>query len=123
MLLYEYDYEVIGNIDKKNLTEEDIGRLYVDSSNVKSFWFEDGTLGMGILTVEFLSGAIYEYYRVPYYVAKMFTKAPSYGRFMWKNIRGIYPYQRVDREIALNKYQKNIGKKPRKTQRSRFQGR
>lgn len=122
MILYEYDYEVLGNINKQNLTEEDLGRLYVDSSNVKSFWFEDGTMGMGTLTVEFLSDAIYEYYRVPYYVAKMFTKAPSYGRFLWKNIRGVYPYQRVSRDHAISKYEKNIGMKPRKAMRSRFQG-
>ena len=121
MILYEFDYELNTNKNLEYLTEEDIGRLYVDSSNIKSFWFKDDEVtGLGTLTVEFLSGAIYEYYRVSYRVAKMFTRAPSFGRFLWKNIRGVYPYQRVDADRAVSKYQKEIGQKPKKKRRSRF---
>lgn len=81
--------------NKKDLMEDDYGRLYVTSSNVHSFWYKEGTFGLGTLYIEFNSGAVYEYYRVPEYVVHFFTIAPSYGRFVWRNIRGRYPYKRI----------------------------
>lgn len=121
MKLYEYDFEVCKGLgDPKLLNEEDLGRLFVSSSNIQSFWFDEYKKGEkkpqlstavkdrdkksprfrrshaeGTLTVEFLSGAIYEYYYVPTHVAELFQTAPSYGRFLWKNIRGYYPYRRI----------------------------
>ena len=89
MKIYEID-------DRKNLLkEDDYGRLYVQSSNVHSIWYKQGKTKLGTLSVEFNSGAIYEYYRVPEVVMHFFVIAPSYGRFLWKNIRGKYPYKRV----------------------------
>lgn len=99
MKIYEYDYDMCDiplNEGVHTLTEENLERLFVSSSNVHSFWYEDKGDGTGTLTIEFNNGAEYEYYYVPYIVAKYFTVAPSYGRFVWKNIRGIYPYRRVD---------------------------
>lgn len=94
MELYEYDNE----ISKRLLTEEEFRIAYVDSSNIQSFWFKeeiDGW-GIGILTVEFRSGAQYEYYRVPTWLASKFaTEKVSFGKFFWANIRGRYPYRRV----------------------------
>lgn len=99
MILYEYDYDMCDiplTEGKYILNEEDLERLFVSSSNVHSFWFKDHGDGVGTLTIEFINGAEYEYYQVPYVVAKYFTMAPSFGRYVWKNIRGRYPYKRVD---------------------------
>ena len=99
MILFEYDYDMCDiplNESIQQLNEEDLERLFVSSSNVHSFWFKDDGDGIGTLTIEFNSGAEYEYYHVPYTVVKYFTVAPSFGRFVWKNIRGRFPYKRVD---------------------------
>ena len=99
MILFEYDYDMCDiplNESIQQLNEEDLERLFVSSSNVHSFWFKDSGNGIGTLTIEFNNGAEYEYYQVPYTVVKYFTVAPSFGRFVWKNIRGRYPYKRVD---------------------------
>lgn len=100
--LFEFDYDMLPGVDLEMLTEEDIGRLFVDSSNVKSFWYKSDPSGLGTLTVEFLSDTVYEYYDVPYQVAYFFTKAPSFGRFMWRNIRNKYDYERVNRNKAIS---------------------
>lgn len=75
-----------GNEPKGLIFEEDIGRTYVDSSNIKSVWFKDtGRVpGQGVLYIEFLSDAVYEYHRVPEWVAELMLKAPSKGRFLWR---------------------------------------
>jgi len=99
MILFEYDYDMCDiplNESIQQLNEEDLERLFVSSSNVHSFWFKDSGNGIGTLTIEFNNGAEYEYYQVPYTVVKYFTVAPSFGRFVWKNIRGYYSYRRVD---------------------------
>lgn len=95
--LDEIDYEMIGHVlNEEQLTESGTGRLYVDSSNIKSIWFEDTTsMGIGVLSIEFVSGAVYEYYRFPSVLFDRFLVAPSYGKFMWRHIRGKYPYQRI----------------------------
>lgn len=68
--------------------DEEIGRTFVDSSNVKSVWYENGrnVPSLGILYVEFLSDAVYEYHRVPEWVAEFFIQAPSKGRFLWREL-------------------------------------
>ncbi len=99
MILFEYDYDMCDiplNESIQQLNEEDLERLFVSSSNVHSFWFKDSGNGIGTLTIEFINGAEYEYYQVPYALVKYFTVAPSFGRFVWKNIRGRFPYKRVD---------------------------
>jgi hypothetical protein len=99
MILFEYDYDMCNlplNESIQQLNEEDLERLFVSSSNVHSFWFKDSGNGIGTLTIEFNNGAEYEYYQVPYTLVKYFTVAPSFGRFVWKNIRGRFPYKRVD---------------------------
>lgn len=97
MKFEEFDYDVIGDILLESiLTEAGMEGVYVDSSNIKSIWFEDKTgMGIGVLTIEFLSDAVYEYYRFPEVLFVRFLRADSYGRFLWRHIRGKYPYQRV----------------------------
>lgn len=91
------DIEVIGK-DKLLLLEssDGIAKLYVDSTNINAIWYDDTTgFGIGTLSIEFHSGAVYEYYRFPTVLFERFLRAPSFGKFMWKYIRGRYPYRRV----------------------------
>ena len=71
-----------------NQLNEDIERTYVDSSNIKSIWFElKGRVpGQGVLYIEFLSDAVYEYHRVPEWVAEFLLQAPSKGRMFWRDV-------------------------------------
>lgn len=95
IILTDFDYQMIG-LCESTLNESEVAKLYVDSSNIKAIWFENTTgMGMGVLSIEFLSGAVYEYYRFPSVLFDRFLTAPSYGRFMWRHVRGKYPYQRV----------------------------
>lgn len=66
--------------------------LYVASSNVYRWKYDWDRL---ILTIEFLSGAYYEYHGVQYEVAKDFIATNSPGRFVWNRLRDKYPYFRV----------------------------
>ena len=47
------------------------------------------------LTVEFVSGPIYEYYGVPPSKIEGLVTAPSTGTYFHQNIRFSYPYARV----------------------------
>ena len=47
------------------------------------------------LEVEFLSGAVYQYYGVPDHMHEQMMEAPSKGRFLNMYIRDNYPYSRV----------------------------
>lgn len=94
--LDEIDIEVIGRDNLLLLESSDgIAKLYVDSSNINAIWFDKTGYGTGILSIEFHSGAVYEYYRFPEVLFDRFLRAPSFGKFMWKYIRGRYPYRRV----------------------------
>lgn len=89
-MFFEYDKEMlplgITLNEGKEILSEDIEKVYVDSSNVKAIWFKltGNTPGQGILYVEFLSDAVYEYHRVPEWVAEFFIRAPSKGRYLWR---------------------------------------
>lgn len=86
-----------GNESEDSLLTEEIGRTYVDSSNIKSIWFKNSKSvpSTGILYVEFLSDAVYEYHRVPEWVAEFFIQAPSFGSYHHRNVKGRYPYRRI----------------------------
>lgn len=67
--------------------DEEIQRTFVDSSNIKSIWYEDGKIpGQGRLYIEFLSDAVYEYHRVPEWVVEFFLQAPSKGRDILRSL-------------------------------------
>lgn len=51
-----------------------------------------------VLEVEFASGGVYRFYRVPRQVAVGLLGAESKGRFFADRVRGRYTYQRV-REV------------------------
>lgn len=48
-----------------------------------------------LLTINFNSGATYEYYDVPMEVIDGIIQADSLGKYFDKNIKGIYNYRRV----------------------------
>ncbi len=67
-------------------------RYSVASSNISSIGYDAGT---DTLEVEFLSGAIYQYYNIPQNMYDQLMQAGSKGRFLNTYIKNAYPYSRV----------------------------
>jgi len=67
-------------------------RYSVASSNIASIGYDADT---DTLEVEFLSGAIYQYYNVPQNMYDQLIQAGSKGRFLNTYIKNAYPYSRV----------------------------
>ncbi len=67
-------------------------RYSVASSNIASIGYDAGT---ETLEVEFLTGAIYQYYNVPQNMYDQLMQAGSKGRFLNTYIKNAYPYSRV----------------------------
>ncbi len=67
-------------------------RYTVASSNIASIGYDAET---ETLDVEFLSGAIYQYYNVPQNMYEQLMQAGSKGRFLNTYIKNAYPYSRV----------------------------
>ncbi len=67
-------------------------RYSVASSNISSIGYDAGT---ETLEIEFLSGAIYQYYNVPQNMYDQLMQAGSKGRFLNTYIKNAYPYSRV----------------------------
>ena len=68
------------------------------SSNVESAAYDPK---QQILEVSFLSGSTYQYYSVPSSTWTSFRRAPSPGRFVWRNLRGygsddVFAYSRIE---------------------------
>lgn len=64
----------------------------VASSNIASVGYDEATQ---TLEVEFLSGAIYQYYNVPVNMFDQLMKEPSKGRFLNAYIKNAYPFSRT----------------------------
>ena len=62
------------------------------SSNVASIAYDPDEQ---TLEVTFNSGAVYQYFAVDESVYMSFLAAPSPGRFLWQNLRGVYDYNRL----------------------------
>ena len=69
-----------------------IARVAVKSSSISSvgYWKE----GL-VLEIEFVTGAVYEYQKVPAECFEEFVRAPSCGRFFNQAIRDRYPHRRL----------------------------
>jgi len=67
-------------------------RNNVASSNVKSIGYDPQTT---TLEVEFVDGAIYQYYGVPQNMYEQMMTAPSKGQFLNTYIKNHYPYSRT----------------------------
>ena len=66
--------------------------IAVSSSNVESIGFDSST---ETLFVRFLNGSLYEYKNVPIMVYEQLIAAPSIGSYMHRNIKGVYPVERI----------------------------
>jgi len=67
-------------------------REMVASSNIASVGYDIPTQ---TLEVEFLSGAIYQYFNVPENMYQQLLSEPSKGRFLNAYIKPLYPFSRV----------------------------
>lgn len=67
-------------------------RVEIESSNIQSVGYD---LDKHILEVEFLSGAVYNYFKVPNKTYKEFMNAKSKGKYFYKNIRESFKYKKV----------------------------
>lgn len=67
-------------------------RYSVASSNVASVGYDEAT---ETLEVEFVDGAVYQYYGVPRNVYDQFMQDSSKGRFLNTYIKNAYGYSRV----------------------------
>jgi hypothetical protein len=65
----------------------------VSSSAVTSLGYDDASL---TLEVETVNGNVYEYLGVPPAVAEAFKAAGSIGQFYNREIKGRYPFSRVE---------------------------
>lgn len=64
----------------------------VSSSNIASVGYDASS---ETLEIEFMSGAIYQYYNVPQTIYDALIAAPSAGRFFAYQIKNAFPYSRV----------------------------
>jgi len=67
-------------------------RQIVKSSNLKSIGYDQSS---NILEVEFLSGGIYQYFKVPSQIYLELMKATSKGSYFHKNIKNKYKYNHI----------------------------
>jgi len=67
-------------------------RVSVSSSNIASVGHDDPTQ---TLEVEFLSGAVYEYYDVPEHVYQELIGASSVGRYFAQRVKNIYGFSQI----------------------------
>ena len=68
-------------------------RRKVESTNVASVGFDPKRK---VLEVEFQTGAVYQYREVPKPTYDALLKADSKGRYLAANVKGKYPYERID---------------------------
>lgn len=67
-------------------------RVSVSSSNVASVGYDES---LRILEVEFLNGAVYEYYDVPENVYQELVSASSVGGYLAQRVKKVYGYSQV----------------------------
>lgn len=67
-------------------------RQPVRSSNIASIGYESST---HTLEVEFLSGAVYQYYGVPRAIHEGLMNASSHGSFLAAHVKGRYQYKEL----------------------------
>jgi len=65
----------------------------VVSSNIQSIGYDEES---ETLYVQFLNGSLYEYKNVPLMEFEQLKNASSIGSYMHRNIKGAYPYMRIE---------------------------
>ena len=68
-------------------------RQSITSSAISSVGYDERS---SVLEVEFRSGAVYDYFKVPPKIYRQLLSAPSKGRFVSRRIRDQYPFVRRD---------------------------
>lgn len=71
---------------------EEVDRIPVSSTNLRSVGYDARGL---LLEVEFLDGAVYQYFSVPLAVYQELMAAGSKGSFLAKHVRNQYQYRRI----------------------------
>lgn len=69
-------------------------RKHVKSTKAKSIGYDEAT---GVLEVEYIKGAIYHYFDVPFELYKRLMNASSKGKFLDQKIEKKYKYKRIKR--------------------------
>lgn len=70
-----------------------VDMILVSSSNVESVGYNEEE---NLLYVRFLSGALYRYKGVNLYEFEGLRNAPSVGSYLHRNIKNVYPYERIE---------------------------
>lgn len=68
-------------------------RTHISSSAISSVGYDERS---AVLEVEFRSGAVYDYFKVPEKVYRDLLKAPSKGSFVSRRVRDRYAFVRRD---------------------------
>jgi len=69
----------------------------IESSNIKAIGYD---LDTETLQIEFLSGGIYQYWGVSQDTFNELKGAPSKGSYFAANIKGKYPYAKIERDVS-----------------------
>ena len=83
--------EINGGMKMKNSYGVDM--ISVSSSNVESVGYDEGNQ---IVYVMFLSGALYIYKNVNQNEFNGLVNAPSVGSYLHRNLKNVYPYERIE---------------------------
>ncbi len=67
--------------------------INVQSSNLESVGYDQDN---EIVYVRFLNGNVYIYKAVPQWEFENLMNAPSLGSYLNRNIKGAYPYERIE---------------------------
>jgi hypothetical protein len=67
-------------------------REHVDSSNIASIGYDSESQ---TLEIEFINGAVYQYFDVPEHIFTGIMKADSHGVYLNSTIKGYYRYSKV----------------------------
>ena len=65
----------------------------VSSSNVAELGYDENNQQ---LYVRFVSGSLYRYSNVPIYEYEALDNAPSIGSYLNRNLKNVYPYERLE---------------------------
>lgn len=65
----------------------------VSSSNIDSLGYDEQSQQ---LYVRFLNGSIYVYKGVPLFEYQNLMQASSYGSYLNRNLKNVYPYERIE---------------------------
>ena len=67
-------------------------RSHVSSTNISSIGYDEAT---ETLEIQFLNGAIYQYFNVRLSIHEQLMQASSKGKFLHQYVKNSYPYSRV----------------------------